>query len=293
MSIVCAIPLEAAEQWRGTSVDDWRGWTVLPGGKGYVSTPMGQLHYRDIGPRDYKTPIVLLHQSPASMIQFAKVQNAFAEMGIRAIAVDTPGYGMSDLPPRQPTIEEYADNIVPLLDHLNIDKVVIAGHHTGAEIAASFAVNHSDRVASIIMHGAALMTDEETQSYLNMKRIPRTPLANGSHLSRWFRIKSPPDSQDILDAKTMLTLTTFIQGPDIGHWAAYQYDILPDLKAITVPGMIMSDAGDGVHEMDLRAAKVRPDFKYVEFSKGGPLEFMVQPTRWAKIAAEFMVSVQK
>ena len=159
LAAIFAAPAGAGEPLgRGTSIDDWRGWGIITGGKGYVSTPMGQVHYRDVGPRDTKNPIVLLHQSPMSMIQFAEVQNAFAEMGIRAIALDRPGYGMSDLPPEQPTIGEYADNIVHVLDHLNVDKVVIAGHHTGAQVAASFAANHSDRVVSIIMHGAAQLT---------------------------------------------------------------------------------------------------------------------------------------
>jgi pimeloyl-ACP methyl ester carboxylesterase len=279
---------------RGTSSDDWRGWGILTAGKGYASTPMGQVHYRDIGPRDTKNPIVLLHQSPMSMIQFAAVQNAFAEMGIRAITLDRPGYGLSDLPPEQPTIGEFADNIVHVLDHLNVDKVVIAGHHTGAQVAASFAANHPDRVVSIVMHGAAQLTQEEADAYLSRPARDRTPLADGSHLSGRFQPQTPPDRQAILDAKTWSVITGYIQGPDIGHWAAFHYDMLPDLMAIKVPGLILSDTQDPVNVMDKRIAnKHRPDFKYVEFSKGNLLEFMADPKRWAEIVADFMEAAAK
>ena len=291
-AVLLSVSADAGEPMgRGTSSDDWRGWGILTAGKGYASTPMGQVHYRDLGPRDYKNPIVLLHQSPMSMIQFAAVQNALVEMGIRAIALDRPGYGLSDLPPEQPTIGEYADNIVHVLDHLKLDKVVIAGHHTGAQVAASFAANHPDRVVSVIMHGSAQLTQEEADAYLSRKARDRTPLADGSHLTRSFQPQTPPDRQAILDAKTWMTITSYIQGPDIGHWAAFHYDMLPDLMAIKVPGLILSDTQDPVNVMDKRVANEhRPDFKYVEFSKGNLLEFMAQPKRWAEIAANFMAT---
>jgi pimeloyl-ACP methyl ester carboxylesterase len=272
---------------RGISVDDWQGFGVLKGGKGYVQTPMGQLHYRDIGPRDYKYPIVLLHQSPMSMIQWAGVQNALDKMGIRTITVDTPGYGLSDPPPKQPSIQDFADNIVPLLDHLNLDRVVIGGHHTGAHIAVSFAANHGDRVVGLVLHGAAQMTAEEASAYLsNPNRKPRTPLPNGSHLTRAFN-SDKIEPQEILDAKTWLTIGVFIQGPDIGHWAAFHYDMLPDLPKIHVPTLLLSDTEDPVNVMDKRLAGLRPDFKYVEFSDGNLFEFMAEPQRWAKIVADW------
>ena len=286
-------PILAADPIRGTSTDDWRGFGVLSAGKGYASSPLGQVHYRDVGPRDYETPIVLLHQSPMSMIQFADIQNAFVGMGIRAITVDTPGYGMSDMPPKQPTIREYADNLVYVLDHLKVDKVVIAGHHTGAQIAASFAANHPARAVAIIMHRAAQLTKEEAQRYLDSPSRPRTPLPDGSHFSRRFQNTSPTERQAILDAQTWLTITSYIQGPDIGHWAAFHYDMLPDLEKIKMPGLILSDVQDSIHEMDKRVAAMMPNFKYVEFSKGNLLEFIAEPERWAKIAAEFMADIEK
>lgn len=286
-------PTLSAEQARGVSVDDWPGWSVMTGGKGYASTPLGQVHYRDIGPRDDATPIVLLHQSPMSMIQFAEVQNAFADMGVRSIALDTPGYGLSDLPFNQPTIKDYADNIVPVLDHLGVDKVFVAGHHTGAMIGTSFAVHHADRTLAVILHGTPLFTADERLAYLNMDRTPRTPLPDGSHLSRGFRPQDPPLSQTLLDARTWGVLTAYIQGPDLGHWAAYHYDMLPDLKAIRVPGLFLSDRNDVVREMDLRALETRPDFQRIEFSDGGTLAFMAEPQRWAEIVAAYMASIAK
>ena len=294
-TILDAAPAHADEAMRGTSNDDWQGWGVLSGGKGYAASPLGQVHYRDIGPRDYKHPIVLLHQSPMSMIQFAEVQNALVELGVRAITIDSPGYGNSDRPQQQPTIQDYGNNLAYVLDHLNIEKVLVAGHHTGAQIAAAFAANNPDRVVGVILHGAALFNAEELAGYQSRmgKGRPRTPVLDGSHLTRLMNFPMSSQEQKILDAKTWLAITSFIQGPDIGHYAAFHYDMEPDFMAINVPGMILTDTEDDVHYIDVRASKMRPDFKYVEFSDGNLLEFMAQPEKWAKIAAEFAGDIEK
>ena len=181
---------------------------------------------------------------------------------------------------------------MPVLDHLVLDKVVIAGHHTGAQVAAAFAANHPDRVTAIVMHGASQLTQEEANAYLSGPGRDRTPKADGSHINHRFNPQAPPERQAILDAKQWLMITSYIQGPDIGHWAAFHYDMLPDLMAIKVPGLILSDTKDPVNVMDKRVAFThRPDFKYVEFSQGDLLEFMAEPKRWAKIVADFIETV--
>ena len=284
----------ADELGRGVSVDDWKGFGVLKGGKGYIAAPMGQLHYRDIGPRDDQHPLILLHQSPMSMIEWAGVQNALAKLGIRSITVDTPGYGLSDPPTKQPSIKDYADNLLALLDSLKLTKVVIGGHHTGAHIAASFAANHGDRVLALVMHGAAAMNREESSVYLaNPNRKSRTPLADGSHLTQSFYRTNKTNRQAILDAQTWFTLTSYMQGPDIGHWAAYHYDMMQDVPKIKVPVLLLSDTGEPVNKMDKRLAAARPDFKYVEFSNGDVFELVADPARWANVYSTWRGQVLK
>lgn len=286
----------STENWRGHANDDWRGFSMLRGGKGYASTPMGQVHYRDVGPRDCKHPIVLLHQSPLSMIQFADVQNQLAAMGIRAITVDTPGHGMSDLPPQQPTIPEFADNLVPVLDHLNLDRVVVAGHHTGAKIAASFAARHKSRVCGVLLHTLTLRTAEEIAEWEagDNRGRPRTPVYDGSHLAQSFSFTSESSSPELLEALTYLVIAKFQIGPDVGFYAAYRHVSAPELAAIRVPGVLLYDATDAYANV-LRAHEARPDFKFVEFSNAtsgfGFLSLDLAPERWARIAAEFVRSL--
>jgi len=271
--------------------DHWIGEGVLKAGKGYAPTPMGQVHYRDIGPRDTRVPMLLLHMTPLSMIQFAEAQNAIAAKGIRVIAIDTPGYGMSDPPPQAaPDISAFADNLGAVLDYLKIKKVVVAGHHTGACIATSFAVRHPERVAAIILHGVPIFNEQEIAVRIHRSLGDRTPQADGSHLSHYFRppaAGSPPPSPEYLKAQTWFALSIFEEGADVGHYAVYRYDMLSDLKALKGPGMIVSDRGDAIHPVDLRAAQARPDFVYREFSDDSTLSIMMHPTEWANLTTDF------
>jgi pimeloyl-ACP methyl ester carboxylesterase len=287
-----ALPVMAADgPGRGTSIDDWKGLTILKGGKGYVQAPLGQLHYRDVGPRD-QMPLILLHQSPMSMIQWGEVQNALVARGRRVITVDTPGNGLSDIPDHQPTIEEIADNLVALLDQLKLKKVILGGHHTGAQIATAFTSRHPDRVVALILHGSAMFSDEDLarrQAQIGKGTgTGRLPKADGSNFQRRL-FGTPGDTrQELLDANAWLTITQYITGPDLGHFAAFYYHMKPDLMKVKVPTLLLSDTGDEVNAIDKEVARLRPDFKYVEFSNGNFMEFMTQPVKWADVVDDWI-----
>jgi pimeloyl-ACP methyl ester carboxylesterase len=289
MALACALSLPAIAAdgpGRGTSIDDWKGVTILKGGKGYVQAPLGQLHYRDVGPRN-QMPLILLHQSPMSMIQWGDVQNELVSKGRRVITVDTPGNGLSDIPDHQPTIEEIADNLVALLDQLKLKKVIIGGHHTGAQIATAFTSRHPDRVVALVLHGSAMFSDADLARY--QSRIGkgtgtgRLPKADGSNFAGTM-FGTPGDTrQELLNANAWLVITRYLSGPDLGHYAAFHYQMKPDLMRVKVPTLLLTDTGDEVNPIDKEVARVRPDFKYVEFSNGNFMEFMTQPKKWADI----------
>ena len=105
--------------------------------KGYVDGRFGQIHYAECG---QGIPLVLLHQSPTDMVQFDRVMEPLARRGIRAIAIDLPGFGTSDVPDHPPTIPEYAHIVPAVLDALGIRGANLLGHHTGAIIGTEVAL---------------------------------------------------------------------------------------------------------------------------------------------------------
>jgi pimeloyl-ACP methyl ester carboxylesterase len=277
--------------------DAWPGAGLLKGGKGYVQTPMGQVHYRDVGPRDAKVPILLVHQAWMWMIEYAQIQDELAKLGYRSIAVDTPGYGLSDPAPGQPTIGDLAENLTPVLDGLKIKRVIVVGHHTGSLIAAAFAARHPDRVTALVLHGNPYFTPAESAAALAQPDYDRTPKPDGANFSQFFTYDVPgdphPPTPETLRSRTWMLLSMYLMGPDIGHWAVYHYDMTADAKAIRAPTLILTDAHDGIHFMDDRLAKLRPDFKYEVFSNYTGIQMMNEPKRWAQMVGDYVAAFEK
>ena len=60
---------------------------------------------------------------------------SFLAARCRVIAVDTPGYGMSDYPTnREYTVADYARTFATFLRSLNIERASVFGHHTRREL---------------------------------------------------------------------------------------------------------------------------------------------------------------
>lgn len=271
----------------------WIGNGLMHGGKGYADTPMGQVHYHFAGPATGPV-LLLLHQTPWSMSEYAEVQACLADRHIRSLAIDTPGYGMSDAPPGKPSVADYADNLVPVLDALHLATVVVAGHHTGAAIAAALAARHPERVTALILHGVPLYTPAERAERLGKPPRPQTLSADGSHLSDYYRYivnYAGPDPHAEVTA-TWSVIDWFLAGSaDVAHDVVFRNDMNGDLSRIAVPVLILSDAKDALHVNDQRAAALRPNFRYRQFSDGTPHAMMIHPDRWADTAAAFMAEV--
>ena len=75
--------------------------------RGYFDGPHGQVHFRACGP-EHGEPLLLLHQSPLSSAQFAAVLPLLGAQGFAAMALDLPGFGMSDPNPEPDTLPRYA-----------------------------------------------------------------------------------------------------------------------------------------------------------------------------------------
>ena len=112
-------------------------------------TALGQVHGVSAG-SSAETPLLLLHQTPRSIDEFAEVLPLLAAES-RVIALDTPGYGCSDRVSGRPGVADYAAAVVQVLDHLGVDRVVVVGHHTGAVIAVELAAAFPDRIERVVL----------------------------------------------------------------------------------------------------------------------------------------------
>lgn len=99
-------------------------------------------------------PLVMLHGSGPSALLFLPLMEKL--IGVRAIAVDRPGFGLSD-PHAWPTKgrrEAAVEWVGSLLDGLDLKETVLLGSSAGGTWAVWFALAHPDRVSRLILLGA-------------------------------------------------------------------------------------------------------------------------------------------
>jgi len=258
--------------------------------KGYADGPFGQLHYMTCGEG---RPVVMVHQSPDSMVQFDPVMKLLAERGIRAIAVDIPGYGMSDVPGHPPSIAEYAAMVPAILDEFGLEKASVLGHHTGALIVTAAALQFPGRIDKVILNGPLPLTDEERNYFKGVMAAEKEwrPRWDGSHLvEQWeFRKNAQAEWIDLHAFHTH-----FIHGQLAGDTVWYAHDAVmayhheDAIPKITHPCLILANSGDAIYAQSQRTREMRPDFAYTEL-EGGTIDIIdEQPREWATAVAEFL-----
>lgn len=152
----------------------------------YVDGPFGQMHLRIAGELSDKPPLFCFHMSPMSGRIFS---NFIGEMGRdrQAVAVDTPGFGMSDRPAELPEIADYARAMAAVIDALKIDGPVdLMGYHTGSLISCDLARLRPQQVRRVILVSAPLLNDAERAAMRELYK-PTPPSLDGEHLMKRWR----------------------------------------------------------------------------------------------------------
>lgn len=117
------------------------------------------LGYDEHGPSD-GAPLFYFHGTPSSRVElqlFASEEMLHAD-GIRVIAADRPGMGLSDFQPNR-RILDWTEDVIALADHLKIERFAVLGYSGGGVYAAACAREIPERITRVgIVSGAAPFT---------------------------------------------------------------------------------------------------------------------------------------
>ncbi len=259
--------------------------------RGYAEGPFGQVHYRDTGSG---MPLVLCHQAPQTSRQFSNIYEPLHRRGIRAIGIDTPGFGESDPVPFVPTIEDWAGAVPAVLDHLGLTQADVLGHHTGAMVATEVALQFPSRVRRLIVNGPLPVDEAQRKEFLEgvqEREIDFVFQDDGSHLQASFATRYRMYGEGA-DPKTITRYAVEkFQGYApfwIGHHAAFIYDHAAALKRVKHHTLILTNTGDVINEEAHEARQLRPDFAFAELDGGGVDIVDQQPEAWADAVAAFL-----
>src|SRR5690606_28847831 len=115
------------------------------GNEGHLILRDGRaLHFMEFGRPD-GVPAFGFHGTPGSRFMFRLADPAASRLGLRLIAPERPGFGLSSFQKRR-KLSDWASDMRELADALGIDRFAVAGVSGGGPYAAACAALMPERV---------------------------------------------------------------------------------------------------------------------------------------------------
>ena len=184
-----------------------------------------EIYYIDTGDRPGPA-IVMIHGFPFSHAMWSP-QIEFLKNHFRVIAYDVRGHGKSDVGDGQYSIELFVDDLIALLDHQRLEKVVLCGLSMGGYIALRAIERNPERI------GALILCDTTSNADSNETKIKRTASIK--------TVKSSgvaPYAQEFL--KAVLTPTTVQNKVDL---ARFVLRMIEANSSVGICGTLLALAG--------------------------------------------------
>lgn len=218
------------------------------------------MHFRHAGTAP--ETVWLMHASPASSRSLEPLVGALGH-ACRAVAPDTPGYGDSaSLALSEPTLVDYAQAQLRMMDALGVERAVLYGHHTGAHIAVEMAIAAPARVAGLVLEGLLWLEEGERAEYLREYAPPMPPDAWGTQVFQalqwlrdqaWFFPHFRKDAGHNLGAGALpaevlhaLMIDLLKAGPGyrLAYQAVFSQPLELRLPRVGCPALLLADHGD-------------------------------------------------
>lgn len=119
----------------------------------FVKVNNHRIHYLEATDLGYevdasKLPIILVHGLGSSENYYVPILEGLA--GHRVVIPTTYGAGQSKSQGERLTLEELANDVVGLMDHLKIERAVLGGHSMGGPLVLTIAARNPNRVAGVV-----------------------------------------------------------------------------------------------------------------------------------------------
>jgi 3-oxoadipate enol-lactonase len=254
-----------------------------------------RIHYDLAGP-EHGPVVCLLHSLSQDIGVWAEQLPALLGDGWRVLRLDMRGHGGSDPGPEGCTMEELADDVALALDFLSIARIHLIGLSIGGMIAQCFAINHGERLASLMLSGTS---PERLAGGMDKLWQPRFDLMDSagslevladSSMQRWvtdaFKPRRPERYRELRETVS----ATSLEGYRAGAIAIDNYDVTDRLPSVSVATLVVcGDEDTGTPpEGNRRIAALIPGARYVEMPKARHFPMVEYPEAFASIMLDWL-----
>jgi pimeloyl-ACP methyl ester carboxylesterase len=187
-----------------------------------------------------RTPLVCVHGAVASSVLFVDLVRRY-KSGRRVVAIDLPGHGQSDRwhPPEDVSIEMYRDAVGTACKTLGIERAILVGHSMGAQVALACAAAWPERVAELVLVGAAVTMPVEPRFFAELR-------ADYLHFAEWYAplAWSPATPRDTVERWARLLVQADQEIALADFQAVARFDAAPLLPRLKAPALVIGGADD-------------------------------------------------
>jgi aminoacrylate hydrolase len=211
------------------------------------------------------------------------------------IVHDQRGVGQSDATRMAFTIEGNAADMVALMDALEIEKAHVIGHATGSAVAQVLAIEHPERIASMVLAASWARQDPYLRRVYSLRRSLLEKMGATTYLdastvmlypASWIARNNEKlrqqESQQLAGFKTDIVLSRID--------ALLAFDRSADLAAIKTPTLVIAAEDDFVIPSYLseELARLIPAAEAKFFPQGGHCFMQVNPREFNQAVLPFM-----
>jgi pimeloyl-ACP methyl ester carboxylesterase len=190
--------------------------------------------------------LVLLHAFPLDRSMWDREVRVLADAASPIIAASFPGFGLSELPARQPTLDDYADAVIGVMDAARVDGAAIAGLSMGGYVAFAIWRRHKKRVERLALIDTKAEGDTP-EAAANRVRLAATIREHGVEAllrtpPKWLRDGSP--HWDALKATIRAQNKEAVAQASVAM--STRADSVKDLATIDVPTAVIVGEADAI-----------------------------------------------
>jgi pimeloyl-ACP methyl ester carboxylesterase len=151
-------------------------------------------------------PVVFVHGLGGCWQNWLENIPRVAAEGRRAIGIDLPGFGFSEMPAEEISISGYGRSVNALCDELDIGEAVFVGNSMGGFISAETAIQFPARVARMVLVSAAGVTTSDLRS---------GPIMAGARVVAAIATRAAAESEKVVRRRHLrhLAYHSFIRHP--------------------------------------------------------------------------------
>ena len=245
-------------------------------------------------------PIVFLHAFPLNRTMWAAQENALSSQ-FRIVTIDLRGHGESDAPLWHYTLDQSADDVRALLDHLAIQQALFVGLSMGGYILFAFYRMFADRVKGLILADTRAQADT-TEGKQGRFQMAQTAYKKGpSAIADLMLPKLLSPMRIQTEPGLVRQVRAMIEGNQISGIAgdlmamAERPDSVPLLSRITCPTQLIVgelDQATPPSDSKLMAEQI-PHASLAIIPNAAHLSNLEQPEAFNQIVATFALSFEK